>query len=367
MCTSIHIFVIIRTESKIMKSELLNLGKDLKTKRLEAGISQGQLSILSGFERSQLSKIEKGTVKGVTYVSILKLYKTLGFDISFVKDKNLKYEIHPFVKWAGGKTQLLSKLEDHLPKSFNKYYEPFIGGGALLFKLQPKEFYINDMNTDLTSAYKCFTTEEDFRLLKKELLKHEKKHSEDYYYKIREMDREDDYNKLPKYIRVARLIYLNKACFNGLYRVNSKGYFNVPSGKYEKVNCFDRDNFENLYMYFNATKSKITNVDFEDAVKSAEEGDFVYFDPPYDTLDDKDSFTSYDKSVFGKREQARLSNVFKALDKKGVKLMLSNHNTKYINELYSGYKIDVIEAKRMINSNANGRGKVEEVIITNYE
>lgn len=350
-----------------MKNELQELGNDIKNKRIEAGISQEQLATLSKIERSQLSKIEKGSVKGVTFLTISKIYQSLGFDLVFVKDKEIKIETHPLVKWAGGKTQLLSTLMEHIPQKYNSYYEPFVGGGALLFKLQPKDFYINDMNDELLSAYRCLTNEEDFALLKKELVKHEKKHSEDYYYKIREMDRDEDYIKLPSYIRAARLIYLNKACFNGLYRVNSKGYFNVPSGKYEKVNCFDRDNFENLHFYFKDKEQHITNYDFEKAAKTAKEGDFVYFDPPYDTPEDKDSFTAYDKTAFGKKEQARLAKVFRELDRKGVNVMLSNHNTKYIRELYDGYTINVIQAKRMINSKGSGRGKVEEVIITNYE
>ena len=163
------------------------------------------------------------------------------------------------------------------------------------------------------------------------------------------------------------MIYLNKACFNGLYRVNSKGYFNVPSGKKKIVHCFDRKTFDNLNLFFKNRKPVITSIDFELAVKNAKAGDFVYFDPPYDTWEEKNSFTSYDKNAFGKEEQIRLAKVFKDLSNKGVYVMLSNHNTKFINELYKDFHITVVPAKRMINSKADGRGAVEEVIITNYE
>ena len=192
-------------------------------------------------------------------------------------------------------------------------------------------------------------------------------HSEEYYYQIRKMDQLEEFNKLPLYVRAARMIYLNKACFNGLYRVNSKGYFNVPSGKKKIVHCFDRKTFDNLNLFFKNRKPVITSIDFELAVKNAKAGDFVYFDPPYDTWEEKNSFTSYDKNAFGKEEQIRLAKVFKDLSNKGVYVMLSNHNTKFINELYKDFHITVVPAKRMINSKADGRGAVEEVIITNYE
>ncbi len=350
-----------------MKTELQNLGNDIKTKRIENGLSQEELALVSNVERSQLSKIEKGSVNGVTFMTISRIYKSLGCDISFVKGKNSYYEIHPFVKWAGGKTQLLSTLMENVPSYFNRYYEPFVGGGALLFKIQPNDFLINDSNNDLICAFNCFKNKKDFEYLKEELIKHEANHNEEYYYKIREMDRDDNFKELPIYIRAARTIYLNKACFNGLYRVNSKGYYNVPSGKYKKVNCFDRDNFENLFVFFNKGNKEIRNEDFEQSIKDAKKGDFVYFDPPYDSFEDKDSFTSYNKETFGKNEQERLSKVFKELDKKGVYVMLSNHNTEFINNLYKDYKIEVVNAKRAINSKGTGRGYVEEVIIKNYE
>ena len=275
--------------------------------------------------------------------------------------------MHPFVKWAGGKTQLIEKIIEHMPESYNHYFEPFIGGGALLFHLKPTEFTINDFNSELIQAYLCFESFEKCERLKLELTKHESSHSEEHYYEVRNMDRDVLFDSLAPEVRAGRMIYLNKACFNGLYRVNAKGYFNVPSGKKKTVSCFDELNFKEIVDFFSSSKHVILNGDFEESVKEAKEGDFVYFDPPYDTWDDKESFTSYAKNPFGKEEQKRLSDVCKHLSQKGVKFMVSNHNTNYIRELYKDFNIYVVPAKRMINSKASGRGDVEEVIITNYE
>ena len=275
--------------------------------------------------------------------------------------------MHPFVKWAGGKTQLLDRIHELMPKEYNHYYEPFIGGGALLFSVAPKDFTINDFNSELIQAYKCFTDDEDFKKLVERLNYHQEHHSDEHYYEVREMDKDLNFLMLPIYERAARMIYLNKSCFNGLYRVNSKGFFNVPSGKKKKVVCYEEENLEEIRRFFSASKFEILNGDFQDAVKNAKKGDFVYFDPPYDTWEDKDSFTSYAKNPFGKEEQKRLADVYKGLSEKGAFVMLSNHNTEYIRELYKDFHIHVVEAKRMINSKASGRGNVEEVIITNYE
>lgn len=275
--------------------------------------------------------------------------------------------MHPFVKWAGGKTQLLDKIHALMPKTYNRYFEPFIGGGALMFSVAPKDFIINDFNSELIQAYRCFTNEKDFKKLLETLDFHEEHHSEEHYYEVRNMDRNLDFLSLPIYERAARMIYLNKSCFNGLYRVNRKGYFNVPSGRKKTVNCYEKENLKEINDFFSSSKPKIFNGDFQNALTEVKAGDFVYFDPPYDTWENKDSFTSYAKNPFGKEEQKRLAKVYKELSEKGAYVMLSNHNTEFIRELYKEFNIHVVEAKRMINSKASGRGNVEEVIITNYE
>lgn len=273
----------------------------------------------------------------------------------------------PVVKWAGGKRQILDKIKSNLPKEFNNYYEPFIGGGALLFELAPQNAVINDVNQELLSIYKCLKDEELYKLMIEELDKHEANHSEIYYYDVRNWDRNPRFELEPLWRRAARTIYLNKACFNGLYRVNSKGYFNVPSAKKEKVKTYDVENLHKIHKYFSTNNIQILSGDFVEATRTAKPGDFVYFDPPYDILEDKDSFTAYSKFDFNKEDQIRLAECFKSLTKRGVKCMLSNHNTSFIKELYEGFNIKVIHAKRMINAKASGRGAVEEVIITNYD
>lgn len=272
----------------------------------------------------------------------------------------------PFVKWAGGKRSIIDKLIKLSPDNYDTYYEPFVGGGAMLFELAPTKAVINDYNIELMNVYNCIKDERKFNLMCKELNKHETNHSEEYYYEIRSLDKDKKkFNKLADYKRAARTIYLNKACFNGLYRVNSKNEFNVPFGKKTKVNTYDIGNLITVSNYLTMNDIKILNVDFEDSVKDAQKGDFIYFDPPYDS--ETSIFNSYTEDGFGKEEQRRLAKVYKELSNKGCYVMLSNNNTTLIKELYKDFNIHIIEAKRSINSNGKKRGKVEEVIITNYK
>ena len=177
----------------------------------------------------------------------------------------------PFVKWAGGKRQIIDKLKQYVPDDFNTYYEPFIGGGALLFELSPKKAVINDSNKELINVYECIKDEKKFEAMCRELNHHETEHSEEYYYKIRNLDRDKNkFNKLVDYKRAARTIYLNKACYNGLYRVNSKNEFNVPFGKKTKVNTYEGQNLGIICGYLNYNDVKLLSVDFEEAVKDAE-------------------------------------------------------------------------------------------------
>ena len=275
--------------------------------------------------------------------------------------------MHPIVKWAGGKHQLLDKIKDLMPKDYYDYYEPFVGGGAVLFEIAPKTAIINDVNVELLAIYTCMKDDMLYKLMIEELDKHEQNHCENYYYEVRSWDRNLRFELEPLWKRAARAIYLNKACFNGLYRVNSKGFFNVPSAKKEKVNTYEQQNMDAIHNYFKNNNILVLNGDFVEATRTAKRGDFVYFDPPYDNFEDKDSFTAYSKFDFNKDDQIRLAECYKDLTKRGVKCMLSNHNTKFVNELYKDFNIHVVNAKRMINANANGRGNVEEVIITNYE
>ena len=272
----------------------------------------------------------------------------------------------PFVKWVGGKRQIIDKLKEYVPDEYDTYYEPFVGGGALLFELAPKKAVINDLNEELMNVYNCLCNEEKFKKMCNLLNHYEAEHSEEFYYEIRNKDKNKNaYNRLSDYTKAARTIYLNKACFNGLYRVNSKNEFNVPFGKKTKINTYEGSNLITVSNYLTMNDIKIQSVDFEESLKTAKKGDFVYIDPPYDS--DTSTFNNYTEDGFGKEEQRRLAQVYKDLDKRGVYVMLSNHNTTLINELYKDYHIHIIEAKRNINANGKKRGKVEEVIITNYE
>lgn len=272
----------------------------------------------------------------------------------------------PFVKWAGGKRQIINKLKEYIPHEYNTYFEPFVGGGALLFELSPKNAVINDYNSELINVYNCIKDEIKFNKMCKELNTYEAKHNEEFFFEIRNKDRDRvKFNKMPDYKRAARTIYLNKACFNGLYRVNSKNEFNVPFNKKEKINTYDSQNLGMIHSYLNFNNVKILCSDFEEAVKDAKKGDFVYFDPPYDS--DTATFTSYTENGFGNKEQVRLAKLFRELSERGCYVMLSNHNTKLINELFEGFNIYVINARRNINSNGKNRGTVEEVIITNFK
>ena len=274
----------------------------------------------------------------------------------------------PFVKWAGGKRQIMKEIKKLLPEDYNTFYEPFVGGGAVFFELfnsYGKKAVLNDYNSELMNVYKCLKDEELFDKLCDELNKHEANHSEEYYYEIRNMDRDKkSISKLSEYKRAARTIYLNKACFNGLYRVNSKNEFNVPFGKKEKVNTYDGQNLGIVHCILGFNDVELLSGDFEEAVKGAKKGDFIYLDPPYDS--DTTTFNDYTENGFDKNEQVRLACLFKELSDKGCYVMLSNHNTKLINDLYKDFNIHIIKVQRNINANGKKRGKVEEVIITNY-
>jgi len=282
-----------------------------------------------------------------------------------IKDVGQVEKPSPFVKWAGGKRKLLDYLNALKPRTFGEYYEPFVGAGALLFDLTPPVATISDLNDELINIYKCIKSKKTYPVLLTILEQHEISHSEDHYYKTRGIDREADYRNRSRAERAARAIYLNKTCFNGLYRVNSNGFFNVPSAKKTSVKIYDLENLKRLHKYLNKKRVKIRCCDFERAVKKASEGDFVYFDPPYDQ-DENQSFISYTQVPFNKLDQKRLFDTFCSLTEKGVLVMLSNSDTPYIRELYSNYYIHTAYAYRLINSKADGRSKVRELIITNY-
>lgn len=272
----------------------------------------------------------------------------------------------PFIKWVGGKRQLYNEIEKLIPKSYNNYIEPFVGGGAVLYLLHPKKAIINDYNYELITTYQQVAN--NLESLKKLLKRYEKQHvknPQEFYLKIRELDKNPGLDKLSELEIAARFIYLNKAGFNGMYRVNKSGFFNVPWNQKEIVNTFDDSNLNKVCNYFNENKIKMYNADFEKIIEKAKPGDFIYIDPPYDYITDQ-TFDQYNENGFGKEDQIRLANACHRLHEKGCMFLLSNHNTGFIKNLYKGYNINIVHAKRMINSNASKRSGCEEVLIYNY-
>ena len=272
--------------------------------------------------------------------------------------------VAPFVKWAGGKRQLLPQIRERMPQHYNRYFEPFVGGGAVLFDLQPEHALINDINKALINAYKiiCEKPEEFLRAVK-QLDNEMQQNGKEYYYAKRE-DYNDKLMRAEYDVELAALfVFINKHCFNGLYRVNGKGLFNVP---YNQSKCASVD--EKLIMDISQVLQGVTILDgdFEDACADAQQGDFIFLDSPYAPLNPA-SFESYTKEGFDMESHRRLARLYDDLTAKGCFCMLTNHNTEFINTLYGnkGYKIDVVSVKRLINSDASNRVG-EEVIIYNY-
>jgi len=269
----------------------------------------------------------------------------------------------PFLKWAGGKGQLLRQYEIFFPVKFNNYLEPFVGGGAVFFHLYntgrialDKKIILIDSNEELINCYKAI--KKDVEKLIKILYSGKYKNEKDTFYKIRAEEPKGPFE------RAARTIYLNRTCFNGLYRVNSKGKFNVPFGRYKNpLIC----NIVNLKAVSFALRGvEILCADFAICLELAKKGDFVYLDPPYQPLSKTSNFTSYTKDSFDEDEQRRLCDVFRKLDRKGCKVMLSNSDTAFIKKLYKNYRLENVLAKRAINCKPSGRGTIRELVILNY-
>jgi DNA adenine methylase len=330
-----------------------------KTKKIEFQTLESLCNYLD-CELSELLNIKPKSDKSLKSL-VLKFPTTENSKRESVKslDKNPK----PFLQWVGGKRSLISQYQDFFPKKINKYYEPFLGGGAVFFHLNPNNSILNDSNIELIETYKAIrdNPKEVIELLK--MLK--ERHSLDLYTNIRNLDRDTErFSKFTSTEIASRLIYLNQTCFNGVYRVNKHGQFNVPIGSSLNRLICDEDSI------FNASKIlkkvKLYSIDFEKVIEKAGKDDFVYFDPPYFPISQYSDFTRYTKDKFYTKDQERLKDVFDKLDKKGCKVMLSNSDCDYIRNLYKGYNIHVVYSGRTLNSDKNKRGKVSELVITNY-
>ncbi len=270
--------------------------------------------------------------------------------------------VKPFLKYAGGKRQLINVISKYLPDNYQNYYEPFVGGGALLFHLQPNKAIIGDINAELINCYQVVKNS------RSELIKELSKHvnDKDCFYQVRSWDREQSYICRSTIEKASRIIYLNKTCFNGLYRVNSKGEFNTPFGRYKNPNITDIETLNDVSEYLNKSSLQILNVDFQDCLIDVRENDFVYLDPPYDVISGTANFTAYNQKGFNKLEHVRLKLIVDRLTSIGCKVLLSNAYTELIAELYKDYQQIEIKAKRTINCKANRRSEISEVLIKNY-
>lgn len=272
--------------------------------------------------------------------------------------------MEPVLKWAGGKRQLLSKLLSYITPellSGHRFFEPFIGGGSVSFALEHPATTINDYNAELINVYRVIKDAPD--LLIEALTVHQKKHSKEYYYVVRQMDRSSEYSLLPPVVRAARIIYLNKTCFNGLYRVNSDNYFNVPIGRPTSPKIVDPEKIHELSKYLNNSQVEICQGDFAECLTSAESGDVIYLDPPYDY--EETGFNRYVINGFDRKELERLHHVALQLIEKGCVVIVSNNDTTFVRALFKEpvFTIESIEAKRYINCKANNRNGIKEVII----
>ncbi len=273
--------------------------------------------------------------------------------------------VMPFLKWVGGKRQLMTEIEPLLPTRISTYYEPFVGGGAVFLHTQPKKAVINDYNSELINVYE--TIRDNVDALITHLATHE--NSSEYFYQIRGLDRQEGFNELSKVERASRVIYLNKTCFNGLYRVNSSGEFNTPFGRYKNPNIINETVLRAVSNYLQKNDIKLLSGDYQDALKNIRKGSFVYFDPPYDPVSKSSNFTGYVKGGFDDKEQERLRDTCVKLNEKGINFLLSNSATEFMKDLYNHKDFQIIEvgATRHINSVGSKRGEVTEILVRNYE
>lgn len=273
--------------------------------------------------------------------------------------------VAPFLKWVGGKRQIMPSIVDLLPENIKNlsYIEPFIGGGAVFFHLEPKDAIINDFNKELMNVYTVIKNNLN------ELIIDLKKHynNADYFYQIRSLDRTEQFKNLTDVQRASRVIFLNKTCFNGLYRVNNAGEFNAPFGRYKNPNIVNEPTLKAVSKYLNSNNIIIKSDDYADALAEVNENCFVYLDPPYHPISGTSNFTGYIQGGWDMFDQVRLRETCDQLNAKGVKFLLSNSSASFIQDQYKNYNITTVKAKRAINSNGAKRGEVSELLIRNYD
>jgi DNA adenine methylase len=281
---------------------------------------------------------------------------------------NVPHTAAPFLKWAGGKGQLLKQYKPFFPtEPLRGYFEPFVGSGAVFFHLRGRglfeRYHLAENNNELINCYRVVRDQIDDLIFW--LRVHQSHHCRSYYYTVRNWDHEPDWLDAPRPMRAARMIYLNKTCYNGLWRVNSKGHFNVPAGRYRNPTILDEDRLRAASQALQGVELEV--MDFERVIRLAGRGDFVYLDPPYFPLSETANFTSYSQDAFGEYEHRKLALVFAELDRKGCRVMLSNSDTPLVRELYRDFRVETMIARRAINSARARRGPITEVVVVNYE
>jgi DNA adenine methylase len=276
----------------------------------------------------------------------------------------MKFNLQPVLKWVGGKRQIIQQILEHMPDEYGRYFEPFLGGGSVFLSISPKNAVINDYNTELMNLYKIIKNN-PYGLVK---ILGTFKNNKSEFYRIRNLDRENNFLRANNdTFRAARTVFLNKTCFNGLYRVNANGEFNVPFGNYKNPKIFDSESIFRLSDYLNKYNIKILNTDYFDSLKFIRKNDFVYIDPPYDPVSASSSFTSYTEKGFTKEDQIKLKKTCDILNSKGVKFLLSNSATDFILDLYKDYNVTLIDVRRNIAASNMSRKVVKEVLVRNYE
>ncbi|MDR1450730.1 MAG: DNA adenine methylase [Helicobacteraceae bacterium] len=272
--------------------------------------------------------------------------------------------VAPVLKWAGGKRQLLDALIPLLPQKITAYCEPFVGGGALLFHLQPKTAFVNDVNAELINVYQVIKSDVEALITALRGFTNEA----EAFYAVRDWDRDKKkYASLSDVEKAARILYLNKTCYNGLFRVNGAGEFNSPFGDYRNPNIVNAPTLRAVSSYMNMANICLTTLDYAEVLKSLPKGTFTYLDPPYDPVSNSSNFTGYAKGGFTQNDQIHLRECCDDLNARGLKFMLSNSATDFIKKQYAAYHISAVQAKRAINADSAKRGEVDEVVVRNYE
>jgi len=267
------------------------------------------------------------------------------------------------LKWAGGKRQLLPTLRSLLPQEIDVYCEPFVGGGALFFDLQPKMAFINDVNEDLIRCYAVIRSDPEALIAALRQFKNR----EDDYYAVRNWDRDKQkYAALSDVEKAARILYLNKTCYNGLFRVNRAGEFNAPFGNYRNPGIVNATVIRAVSAYFNVAHIRLSSTDYHEVLNALPEGAFVYLDPPYDPVSASANFTGYSRDGFTRADQLSLRSACDSLTARGVRFMLSNSATPFILQQYATYAITIVHARRAINADPAKRGEIAEVVVRNY-